>query len=290
MHFLLYRGIIEKIVNERKLMQMKKVFALILAIMMLMTLCACDRPEKPLLRVAMSPDFPPMEFLDESKSGQDRFVGFDVSLARYLADGLGMELEIVPMSFEECQSKLESGDVDMAISGFSWLPDRAERFNLSDTYRAGNNGDNQLLLVRADLSAALDSPAAFAGLRIGAQAASLQEWLVSDQLPDGVRVPFEDLDQGLALLLQGGIDAMAVAEGNAVAILAAQSDLAMAPFRFAVSEELTDNLILLKKGDAELTEAVNDLLAKAEAEGYYSKWYAQALQQAGISVEEPATE
>ena len=271
-------------------MQMKKVLALILAIMLLMTLCACDRPEKPLLRVAMSPDFPPMEFLDESKSGQDRFVGFDVSLARYLADGLGMELEIVPMSFEECQSKLESGDVDMAISGFSWLPDRAERFNLSDTYRAGNNGDNQLLLVRADLSAALDSPAAFAGLRIGAQAASLQEWLVSDQLPDGVRVPFEDLDQGLALLLQGGIDAMAVAEGNAVAILAAQSDLAMAPFRFAVSEELTDNLILLKKGDAELTEAVNDLLAKAEAEGYYSKWYAQALQQAGISVEEPATE
>ena len=271
-------------------MQMKKVFALILAIMMLMTLCACDRPEKPLLRVAMSPDFPPMEFLDETKTGQDRFVGFDVSLARYLADGLGMELEIVLMSFEECQSKLESGDVDMAISGFSWLPDRAERFNLSDTYRAGNNSDNQLLLVRADRAAALDSPAAFAGLRIGAQAASLQEWLVSDQLPDGVCVPFEDLDQGLSLLLQGEIDALAVAEGNAVAILAAQSDLAMASFRFAVSEELTDNLILLQKGDTELTEAVNALLAQAEAAGYYPKWYAQALKQAGITVEEPATE
>ena len=271
-------------------MQMKKVFALILAIMKLMTLCACDRPEKPVLRVAMSPDFPPMEFLDESKTGQDRFVGFDVSLARYLADGLGMELEIVPMSFEECQSRLESGDVDMAISGFSWLPDRAERFNLSDTYQAGNNGNNQLLLVRADLSAALDSPTAFAGLRIGAQAASLQEWLVTDQRPDGGRVPFGALEQGLAMLQECEIDALAVAEGNAVAILAAQSDLAMAPFRFAVSEELTDNLILLKKGDAELTEAGNDLLAKAEAEGYYSKWYAQALQQAGISVEEPATE
>lgn len=271
-------------------MQMKKVLALFLAILMLAMLCACDRPEKPLLRVAMSPDFPPMEFLDDSKTGQDRFVGFDVSLARYLADGLGMELELVPMSFEECQSRLESGEVDMAISGFSWLPDRAERFNLSDTYRAGNNSDNQLLLVRADLSAALDSPAALAGLRIGAQAASLQEWLVGDQLPDGVCVPFEDLDQGLALLLQGEIDALAVAEGNAVAILAAQSDLAMAPFRFAVSEELTDNLILLQKGDTELTKAVNDLLAMAEAAGYYPKWYAQALKQAGITMEESATE
>ena len=269
---------------------MKKMIALFLAIFMILTLCACGGPQKPILRVAMSPDFPPMEFLDETKTGQDRFVGFDVSLARYLADGLGMELEIVLMSFEECQSKLESGDVDMAISGFSWLPDRAERFNLSDTYRAGNNSDNQLLLVRADRAAALDSPAAFAGLRIGAQAASLQEWLVSDQLPDGVCVPFEDLDQGLSLLLQGEIDALAVAEGNAVAILAAQSDLAMASFRFAVSEELTDNLILLQKGDTELTEAVNALLAQAEAAGYYPKWYAQALKQAGITVEEPATE
>ena len=271
-------------------MQMKKILALSLAILMIVTLCACDRPEKPVLRVAMSPDFPPMEFVDESKTGQDRFVGFDVSLANYLAQGLGMELEIVPMSFEDCQDKLENGEVDMAISGFSWLPDRAERFNLSDTYRAGNNSANQLLLVRADLSAALDSPAAFAGLRIGAQAASLQEWLVSDQLPDGVCVPFEDLDQGLALLLQGEIDAMAVAEGNAVAILAAQSDLAMASFRFTVSVELTDNLILLQKGDTELTEAVNALLAQAEAAGYYPKWYAQALEQAGIPLEESATE
>ena len=271
-------------------MQMKKVLALILAIILILPLCACDRPEKPQLRVAMSPDFPPMEFLDETKTGQDRFVGFDVSLARYLADGLGMELEIVPMSFEECQSRLESGDVDMAISGFSWLPDRAERFNLSDTYRAGNNSDNQLLLVRADCATELDSPASFAGLRVGAQAASLQEWLVSDQLPDGVCVPFEDLDQGLSLLLQGEIDALAVAEGNAVAILAAHSDLSMAPFRFAVSEELTDNLILLQKGDTELTEAVNALLAQAEAAGYYPKWYAQALTLAGITVEDHTAE
>ena len=51
---------------------MKKFFALFLAIILILTLCACDRPEKPRLRVAMSPDFPPMEFLDESKTG--RFV------------------------------------------------------------------------------------------------------------------------------------------------------------------------------------------------------------------------
>ena len=270
-------------------MQMKKFFAFFLAMMLILTLCACDQTEKPLLRVAMSPDFAPMEFVDASKTGQDRFVGFDVTLARYLADGLGMELEIVPMSFEACQDAVENGDVDMAISGFSWLPQRAERFELSDTYRAGNNSDNQLLLVPADRAESLDSPAAFAGLRIGAQAASLQAWLVSDQLPDGLCVPFEDLDQGLALLQQGRIDAMAVAEGNAAAILASQSEFTAASFRFTVSEELTDNLILLQKGNHELTEAVNALLARAEAAGHYPKWYVQALEQAGITLEDPAS-
>ena len=90
------------------------------------------------------------------------------------------------------------------------------------------------------------------------------------------------------MLLKGEIDAMAVAEGNAVAILASRPELAMAPFRFTVSEELTDNLILLRKGDTELTEAVNALLAQAEAAGYYPQWYAQALEKAGITVDVPA--
>ena len=45
-----------------------------------------------------------------------------------------------------------------------------------------------------------------------------------------------------------------------------------------------DNLILLKKGDDSLTDAVNTLLGKAEAAGYYAQWYAEALQQAGIDI------
>lgn len=271
-------------------MQMKKILALILAMMLLMTLCACDRPEKPRLRVAMSPDFPPMEFLDASKSGQDRFVGFDVSLAKYLADGLGMELEIVPMSFEECQSSLESDEVDMAISGFSWLPDRAERFNLSITYHAGDNSANQVLLTKAENAAMFSNPDAFTGIMVGAQTASLQEWLIQQQLPGALLLTYKDLDQGLTLLRDNTIQAMAVAEGNANAILATHPELAKADFRFEVSQELTDNLILLPKGADELTEAVNALLAQAEAAGYYPKWYAQALTLAGITMEEPGTE
>ncbi len=271
-------------------MQMKKLLALLLAVLTTFALMGCDQPEKPVLRIAMSPDFPPMEFLDNTKTGQDRFVGFDVSLAKYLAKGLGMELQIVPMGFEECQDAVADGEVDMAISGFSWLPQREERFNLTVTYRAGEYSNHQLLLTTNENAARFNSPEALDGISVGAQTASLQAWLVQEQLPGAFPWFYDDLDKGIQLLREGTIQAMAVAEGNANAILASNPDLAMAGFRFEVSEELTDNLILLKKGNDSLTEAVNTLLEKAEAAGYYSRWYADALQQAGIDIAAPNQE
>ena len=238
-----------------------------------------------MLRVAMSPDFAPMEFVDTTKTGQEQFVGFDVSLAKYLAQGLDMELQIVPMSFEACQDAVANGEVDLAISGFSWLPQREERFNLSVTYHAGDNSSNQLLLTTGENADRFDSPAALAGIRVGAQSASLQEWLVETQLPDAIPVSYADLDTGLQLLRDGTVQAIAVAEGNANAILASHPEFAKAPFRFELSEELTDNLILLQKGNDTLTESVNRLLERAEAAGYYPRWYAQALELAGVGAE-----
>ena len=271
-------------------MLMKKPIALLLALILIFALCGCDQPEKPVLRVAMSPDFPPMEFLDDTETGQAQFVGFDVSLAKYLAKGLGMELRIVPMSFEDCQDAVADGEVDMAISGFSWLPQREEQFNLSITYRAGENSSHQLLLTTKENAARFNAPEALDGISVGAQTASLQAWLVQEQLPGAYPWFYDDLDKGIQLLREGTIGAMAVAEGNANAILAANPDLAKAEFRFAVSEERTDNLILLKKGNDTLTEAVNGLLEKAESAGYYSEWYAEALQQAGIDISAPNQE
>lgn len=266
-------------------MRMKKyLFAALAVLCALALLCSCAPKERPVLRVAMSPDFAPMEFVDPTKTGQAQFVGFDVSLAKYLAEGLDMNLEIVPMGFEACLDAVENGDVHMAISGFSWLHQREEQFNLSITYHAGDNSANQVLLTREENAASFSGPDAFSGVMVGAQSASLQEWLVRQQLPDAFLLTYTDLDKGLQLLRDNTIQAMAVAEGNANAILASNSGFAKAAYRFELSQELTDNLILLPKGADELTNAVNDLLRQAESAGYYPQWYAQALAQAGIEL------
>ena len=265
---------------------MKKFIAITLAaVLVLGLLSACGGEKKPTLKVAMSPDFAPMEFVDASKSGQDQFVGFDVTLAKYLAAEMGLELEIVPMSFDACQTAVAMGQVDMAISGFSWMPDRAEKYNLSDTYHAGDNESNQILLTTAENAGLFATADSLTGLKVGAQTASLQEWLVNQQIPGAEIVPYIDITTGLMQLRKGDFVAMAVAEGNADALIANNPDLAKSGFYFVLTDDLLDNLILMKKGNDELTATVNDLLAKAEAAGYYATWYAEALEQAGVGVE-----
>ena len=79
---------------------MKKIIAMILVAMLTMACFGAVAEEKKVLTVALSPDFAPMEFIDTSKSGQDQYVGFDVTLAKFIADELGMDLEIKAMSFD----------------------------------------------------------------------------------------------------------------------------------------------------------------------------------------------
>lgn len=265
---------------------MKKFTAIALVIAMLACFCGCVAPaENELnlnnpgkLMVAISPDFAPMEFVDT----EGNFVGFDIMLAEYIAESLGLELELIPMSFEACQTAVSMGSVDMAISGFSWLPEREANYNLSDFYHAGENEENQVLIQLASGETKYSSAESLSGLKVGAQGASLQESLCKDQLSGSEIVPVSDLNTALLQLQNGDFSALAVAEGNADAIIANNPQFEKTGFYFDVDEKYTDNLILIQKGNDALTEAVNNALA--ESEQYWDDWYAEALNIAGVDV------
>ena len=268
---------------------MKKLIAITLALLLCMSVfagCQSSKTDdtKPVLKVAISPDFAPMEFVIY-EDGKATYAGFDVMLAEYLADGLGMTLQLLPMDFGACQTAVSMGTVDMSISGFSWTEERAANYNLSDYYYAGDNETEQVLITTKENAGKFTTVESMAGLKVGAQAASLQEGLCKEQLPDNELVVYTDINTGVLQLKKGDFDVMAVATGNADAIIAANPDVALAGFNFEVSEEESNNLILLKKGNDELTEKVNSLLAKAYAEGKYAEWYAKAEELAGIGEE-----
>ena len=269
---------------------MKKMMVIALALCMVLSIVACAKQadktnddEQSVLKVALSPDFSPMEFVDTSKEGQEQFVGFDVTLAKHIAEKLNMKLEIEPMSFDACQVAVQMGTVDLGISGFSWTKDRAENYLISDYYIAGDNETEQVIIVPADKAGQYSKAEDFAGLKIGAQAASLQEMLCNEALPDDTSIElFKDINVAVVALQTGKVDGVAVADGNADAIIANNKDIAKSGFQFDVDPKYENNVILLNQKDEELLKKVNEILADCMANDLYSGWYEEAKALAGI--------
>lgn len=266
---------------------MKKIISMLLVLVMVLSLAACGskKEEAKVLKVATSPDFAPMEFVsgDENATGNDKYAGFDISLAKYFASEMGMELEIVPMSFDACQTAVAMGSVDMSISGFSWTEERSQNYNLSNQYDTGNE-DQQCIITLAGNEGKYDTAEKLAGKKVGAQIASLQASLVNEQL-DVEMVTVSDLTTALMQLRNGDFVALAVADGNAESIIANNPDIIKSGFFFEVDEAFTGNVVMLKKGADDLTKTVNDLLAKSQEAGLWPQWYAQAKEDAKTGME-----
>ena len=275
--------------------KMKKLFCAALAAAMLMaTMSGCgssqNRLEKILesgkLVLATSPDFAPLEFEDLS-SGEAQYVGSDIELAKYIAEKLGVELEISAMDFSAVQAAIPSGQADIAISGFARTEERAQNMELSTPFNITEDGGQTVLVAKgqgANYTAAED----FSGLQIGAQNGSLQYNLVSEQLPDDVEiVPVGSLNDGVLMLETGKIDALASDLSNAELLLESHDGIETTDFMFEYSSE--GNVAAVKKGETELIEAVNEIIDEVNELGLYEQWKEEATELAkslGLEVNE----
>ena len=275
--------------------KMKKLFCAALAAAMLMaTMSGCgssqNRLEKILesgkLVLATSPDFAPLEFEDLS-SGEAQYVGSDIELAKYIAEKLGVELEISAMDFSAVQATIPSGQADIAISGFAKTEERAQNMELSTPFNITEDGGQTVLVAKgqgANYTAAED----FSGLQIGAQNGSLQYNLVSSQLPEDVEiVPVGSLNDGVLMLETGKIDALASDLSNAELLLESHDGIETTDFMFEYSSE--GNVAAVKKGETELIEAVNEIIEEVNELGLYDQWKEEATELAkslGLEVNE----
>ncbi len=83
------------------------------------------------LRVGMSPDFPPMEYRDEET---DEVIGVDIDLVNALAEELGVEAEIVEQPFDQLLNSVQTGRVDIVMSGLSDTVERQETVDFVDYF------------------------------------------------------------------------------------------------------------------------------------------------------------
>lgn len=130
------------------------------------------------LTVATSPDFAPYEFYSIDENENPTLAGFDIALAQYIADYLGLELEIIPMDFDGTLSELSAKKVDLALSGYSPDPAREDKMDFSDIYYVG--GQSFVTVQdKADSFSAL-AEANKAEYQIGAQLGSIQADLAKE--------------------------------------------------------------------------------------------------------------
>ena len=233
---------------------------------------------KGVLTIATSPDYAPNEFVDSSKTGQDQYVGLDMSLARYIAQEMGVELNIQAMGFDACQTAVSLGSVDAAISGFAPTDKRRENYEMSDPFHASTGEINQILLIRASDADKYKTAEDFDGVVVGAQNGSLQMQLLTNQLPNAVSYTVGQLGTGVMELQAGNIEALAIPYTAGQLVLKNNPDLMQCEWYFDYKSVGT--VVLMTKGETQLCAAINEILAKAESEGLIEEWYNQALDDA----------
>ncbi|WP_077210968.1 basic amino acid ABC transporter substrate-binding protein [Bacillus dakarensis] len=143
-----------------------------IALMTVGLLAACGQEqgqsngeEKKVLEMGTSADFPPFETRDNS----GEIVGFDIDLAKAVADELGYELEIKDMSFDGLIGGLQSGTVDFVVSGMSATDERKENVDFSTEYH--RSGEMFITLPDSSIKSMDD----LAGTKIGVQLGSIQD-------------------------------------------------------------------------------------------------------------------
>ena len=252
---------------------MKKMLAFVLALAMMLTcsLALADRLDDILaagkLTIATSPDWPPYEYYDDNNN----VVGTDILMVKWMAEQLGVELEIKEMSFDACLAAVGMKDVDLVVAGLTFDESRLNAMELTGIYW---NEGAQGLVVKKGEGAKYNSAAAFDGKLVAAQNGTNQQIMVEEQLTGATCKPVTTIPDGVTMVKSGRVDALAVPKTVYDSILAQNDDLEVADFAFDFEG---GNYIASVKGEDTLTVKVQELIDQINAEGLYQKWVDEVL-------------
>ncbi len=247
---------------------MKKFAVLFLALILVLScsLAMADRLEdiqkKGKVVIATSPDWPPYEYKDDNGN----VVGTDVKMMEFFAKELGVELEIQEMNFDSCLAAVGKGDVDMTIAGLTFDQERINVMDLTGIYW---NEGAQGLLVKKGQGANYKTASDFDGKTVAAQNGTNQQIMVEEQLTGAKLELVTKIPDGVNMVKNGRVDALAVPKTVYDNVLAMNDDLEVAEFAFDFEG---GNYVASPKGDAAFTAKIQEMIDKINAEGLYQQW------------------
>lgn len=266
---------------------MKKIFALALAVLMVMSMFAgCGSQKENQLVMATNAAFPPYEY----KEGNS-YKGIDVEIAQAIADKLGMELVIEDVEFGSVLSGVAEGKYDFGMAGITVTEDRKKTMDFSDTYATGI----QVIIVKdGSPITSLDDLFIFneegdptglknEDIKVGVQenttgdiysSSAVEGWGFNDLNEDeSVKTDrvmrFKAGADAIAALQKGSVDCVIIDNEPAKSFVAANEGIHILEGENEYAVE--DYAICVKKGNTELLEKINKALSELKADGTIDK-------------------
>ena len=277
---------------------MKKIFAIVLALAMILSCAACGGSSKAkgdlldeikaqgYIELCTEPYFAPYEFVDPSKTGDDQYVGVDIEIAKYIAEKIGVELRIVPLDFTAVLAGIADGKYDMAISAIAYSPSRAEAMRLSNVYKPNSGGYG--FLTRTEDVDKYTSVEDLKDAVVITQSGSVQESLYNQNVKACKEFKLvANMTDGYLAVAEGKADVCICSTDSAQLYADANGGLAVPDFRFEVDPNMNGTVVAMPlKGSDSLLEVVNEAIAELNAQGKIDQWndeYAAYAAQLGIS-------
>lgn len=253
---------------------MKKLIALLLAVMTLFSLCACGSLEKDdgkaagvvseddlndgfVLKVGFDAEFPPYGYLADN----GEYDGYDLAVAKELCNRLGWGFEAVPVKWAAKDKELEAGNINCIWNGFT-CTGKENDYTWSIPY-----ADNSIVIV-VKKDSDIDTLADLAGKKLMVQAASsgLDAVNANEEFKNSLAelVELSDYSLGFMELQNGTVDAIAVDVGVAMAQIAQRGDDYVIASEALSSEQYAVGFL---KGNTALCDAVNAELQKMADDG-----------------------
>ena len=287
--------------KETSTMKLRTFTALLLAAVMLFALTACGSQaaddsssdqqqeqqdtttnESNEFRVGMECAYAPSNWQESEASDTNVPVenvsgayaeGYDVQIAKIIAENLGKDLVIVKLSWDGLIDALNQGQIDAIIAGMMDTAERRESINFSEPYRETTYG----IMVLAD-SPYLNATSIqdFSGAAVlGQQGTALDD--VIDQI-EGVDhlSPVGSVPDMISRLQQGSCDAIVINEENAQGYLASNPNFRLVTFTDGNGFTLPakGSCVGLRKSDTELLDQVNSILATLDKDTRAEMWQA----------------
>lgn len=212
--------------------------------------------------VGLDATFAPMGFTDEKGD----IVGFDIDLAKAVAEKLGVQVEFKPIDWDAKEMELASKNIDVIWNGFSITPERAQKVLFTDPYLS----TGQVIVVKKD--SPIKTKADLAGKKITLQDGSTSETALKkdealyNSIGDENITRFKENTQVLMELDTGRVDAAVIDEIFVRYYLAKENMLD----KFVVLEEQLDPEdygVGGRLGDESFINAVSDAIKACKDEG-----------------------